>query len=365
MKELVRPALIGTEPYDPGLSMAQLADRYGADALVKLNWNEDLFGPLPGVLDAVAAELATNVAFYPEQAFGDFREAVAAQAGCQPGQVVPGHGIQALVMSTVGVFVALGDRVVIPKPTYGLYRQVCQAAGANLDIVPTVDLRFDLDQMLARAQGAKLLFVCDPNNPTGDRLTADEWRYVRENLPAGCVAVVDEAYADYIDPAERINRVADIDAGHRVVVLRTFSKLYGIAGLRLGYGIVPEAMVPYYDAVQEPFNLNRAALSAGLACLAIPEVVEERRRLVASVRDAFAARLADHGIATHPSASNFVLVHVSVDDQELCGAVARHGYMLRPGHEFGMPGYVRVTVAPEIMDDVADRIVEAAQALGA
>lgn len=352
LRALVRRSLESAAPYDPGPSVAELERSFGVTGLVKLNWNEDLFGLLPGVAEAVAAELA-HASLYPEQAYSSFRDLVGRWAGTDPATVVPAHGIQALVLATAAVFVERGDRVVLPAPTYGLYRQACAAAGARVVTVPARGYRLDLGAMAEAARGAKLVFVCDPNNPTGDALSTAEWSRFLGDLPEGCLAVVDEAYADYIPPAQRPDRVADVAAGRPVIVLRTFSKLFGLAGLRLGYALVHPDLVPCYDAVHEPFNVNRLALAAGAACLAVPDAVEARRREIVEARERFAKALTDLGIPSWPSQGNFVLAEPGGDDLDWYAALIRHGYLVRPGSEFGLAGHLRITVGPrELMDAV-------------
>jgi len=351
--------------YDPGPSLRDLEARYGVRDIVKLNWNEDLFGLLPGVADAVAGELS-NAPLYPEQAYSDFRQLVATFIGADPTMVLPAHGIQALVLSTVAVFVNAGDRVVLPQPTYGLYRQACEAAGAVMVSVPTDGYRLDLEAMAVAAKGAKLVFVCDPNNPTGDALTAGEWSAFLQTLPEDCLVVVDEAYADYIAASERVPRVADVAAGRPVVVLRTFSKLFGIAGLRLGFAIVHPDLLPCFDAVHEPFNVNRLALAAGRACLAQPEVVEARRLEVVGAREGFVAAIAELGIASWRSQANFVLAEPGGDDLAWYEGLVRRGFLVRPGCEFGLAGHLRITIGPqELMAEVARAIAEVGEELSA
>ncbi len=280
--------------------------------------------------------------------------------------IVPAHGIQALVLAMVSLFVSPGERVVIPQPTYGLYRMAAQSAGADIIRVHTTGYRLDLDELLEASRGAKLVFVCDPNNPTGDTLTIDEWEHFVDRLPEGCVAVVDEAYADYIAAGERPNRIADIAAGRRVVVLRTFSKLYGIAGLRLGYAIAHPSLIASADAVQEPFNVNRLALAAGMACLADPQAVERRRLDVVGARESFAAALAEVGIPSHPSQANFVFANPGGDDQQWYEALLGRGYLVRRGSEYGLRGHLRITIAPsDVMANVALAMSEVAEELAA
>ncbi|MHB1508416.1 MAG: pyridoxal phosphate-dependent aminotransferase [Acidimicrobiales bacterium] len=365
LRALVRPALESVTPYDPGPGVADLEGRYGVERLVKLNWNEDLFGLLPGVRDAVVAELA-NASLYPEQAYTSFRSLVAAWAGTDAEMVLPAHGIQALVLATVAVFVNPGDKVVLPSPTYGLYRQACVAAGAEIVTVATRGYRLDLEQMAAAAHGAKLVFVCDPNNPTGDTLSVEEWSYFVENLPSGCLAVVDEAYADYMAPAERPHRVDEIAAGRPLVLLRTFSKLFGLAGLRLGYAIVHHDLVPCYDAIQEPFNVNRLALAAGTACLAYPRAVETRRLEVIEARTMLAAELAALGIPSWPSKANFILAEPGGDDLSWYEGLVRRGFLVRPGSEFGLEGHLRITIGPrEMMASLATALGEVSDEISA
>ncbi len=211
------------------------------------------------------------------------------------------------------------------------------------------------------------MFVCDPNNPTGLRIGADEWRAFLDAVGPDCVVVADEAYMDYVDPTDRVRREDDVADGRRVVVLRTFSKIFGLAGLRLGYLLADPALVHYLHSVQEPFNVNRAALAAGVASLGRPGELAERRELAAASRGRLASALRDGGMAPVPSSANFVLVDLGVDDEELAELLVARGVLIRPGTELGMPGWARITVGPaEVMDRASAALLEArAQLLGA
>jgi histidinol-phosphate aminotransferase len=364
-EQLLRRSVIGVGPYVPGAGARELKARTGRTDLIRLNWNENLLGPLDGVLDAVAAALPDAAWAYPEESYEEFRSAVADWAGADPAQVVPGHGIQALTLSLVAALVEPGDRVVIPRPTYGLYASVCAAAGAEVIRVQTdpQTLAFDLEALARTAHevSAKLVFVCDPNNPTGRCVARRDWDAFLRSLPDRCLAVADEAYADYIEPSDRIDRLADIDAGRPVVVLRTFSKIFGLAGLRLGYLLVPESLAPHLHAVQEPFNVNAAALAAGLASLERVDALPARRAQAVSARARLVAPLASAGIRTLESHASFVLVEVGGDDVAVCEALAREGFLLRAGSEFGLAGYVRVTIGDtRLMDRVGTALARAA-----
>jgi len=357
--EFVKRSLLGLEPYSPGPSVAELRARYGLDEIVKLDWNEGLLGPFPGVLEVTAAELA-NAWMYPEQAYADFRAALGDWLGIPPERIVPAHGIQALVASLSAAAILPGDRVVLPAPTYGLYAQVFTAAGASIERVPAApDLRLDLERMAAAADrtGAKLVVVCDPNNPTGSLVERAEWDAFLDALPDRCAVVVDEAYVEYVDPARALGRERDVADGRPVILFRTFSKIFGLAGLRLGYAVVHEDLRALIDVVQEPFNVNRAALAAGKASLARADLVAERRAQAARARDLLALRLEELGATVYRSQANFLLADLGVDDIVLTERLARRGYLVRAGSEFGLGGHVRITVGPDgVMARVADEL---------
>ncbi len=355
---LLRPQLIDLGPYVPGASLDELKREYGLEQVAKLNWNEGLFGPLPGVLDAVAGELGETWS-YPEHAYIELREGIAAETGARPEQILPGHGIQTLILTLCSAFLSPGDSVVVPQPTYGLYAQASRAAGALVERVPSPELRLDLERIAdtARRTGARLAWICDPNNPTGSLIDPSEWAAFLDALPDGCVAVADEAYIDYVDPRTRIRREEDVAAGRPVVVLRTFSKIFGLAGMRLGYALAATELVPYLQTVQEPFNVNRPALVAGAASLGRPAEVAERRRETVEAREWLAAALAREGIRPMPSEANFLLVEHGADDTLLMDGLLRRGVLIRPGAEMGMPGWARITVGPQpLMDLVAEAL---------
>ena len=358
---LARPSLRGLERYDPGPSRDAMRERHGLDALEPLNWNEDLFGPPEEVLDAAAAELA-NARFYPERAYADFREAVAGWLGVPPHHVIPGHGAQSMIGTIATAFLDPGTAVVVPTLTYGLYAQVSAAAGATITRVPPVGLATDLEAVAAAARStrARIVWLADPNNPTGALLDPAVWSAFLDAVPDDCVVVADEAYVDFADPALRADRLRDVLDGRRVIVLRSFSKTFGLAGLRLGYAVADPGVARLLDIVQEPFNVNRVALAAGRAAVACEGFVECRRAEVAEAREQLAGLLVDGGLTVHPSQANFVLVSLPVDDVVVCETVLRRGVLVRGGSEFGLPGHLRVTVAREpVMRHAAAEILAA------
>ncbi len=358
---LARPSLRGLVRYDPGLSRDALKARYGLDELEPLNWNEDRFEPPRRVLEAAAAEVF-NAALYPERLFADFRDGLAGWLGVPPECVTPAHGAQALISSIAHVFIGPGTPVVVPNLTYGLYATVSAAAGGSVTRVPPAGLAIDLDAVAeaATATAARVVWICDPNNPTGTLIEPAAWAAFLDRLPADCIAVADEAYMDFADPALRADRPRDVLAGRAVIVIRSFSKIYGLAGLRLGYAISDPEVARLLDLVQEPFNVNRAALAAGLAGVSDAGFVAHRRSQVAAARELLSSELEAAGLRVYPSQSNFVLVELGADDEVVGDALMRRGILIRGGREFGLPGFARVTVAPEaVMRRTAEEIVTA------
>jgi histidinol-phosphate aminotransferase len=345
---IARPSLSGLARYDPGETRDAMRARLGLADLEPLNWNEDRFGPPPEVLAAAAAELS-NIALYPERLYADFRDAVARARDVPPETVIPAHGAQSLIGTIAAAFLEPGRAVVVPAPTYGLYAQVSAAAGADVVRVPGELGRFDLAGMAeaARRGRATLVWVADPNNPTGAVVDPGEWDDFVGALPPGCAAVVDEAYGDFADPRLMADRRRDVLGGRPVIMIRSFSKTFGLAGLRLGFAIAAPDVARLLDVVQEPFNVNRIALAAGRAGVQLEGFVERRRAEVAAARDLLRAELERIGVDSLPSQANFVLAELGADDVPVCHALAERGVLIRPGSQFGLPGYARITVAPE------------------
>jgi histidinol-phosphate aminotransferase len=357
---LIRPQLLDAGPYVPGPSLDELQASFGLDEVAKLNWNEGLFGPLPGVLDAAAEELA-HAWEYPEHAYLELREAIGAEIGVAADWILPGHGIQTLILTLTAAFLSPGERVVVPEPTYGLYAQASRAAGAFVQRVASPELRLDLERTAdaARRTRARMVWICDPNNPTGSLIEPDEWRTFLGSLPEDCVVAADEAYIDFVARDVRLRRENDIAAGRPLIVLRTFSKIFGLAGLRLGYAVATPGLIPYLQTVQEPFNLNRPALVAGLASLGRQDEVAERRAATVLARERLARGLGEAGMEPLPSAANFVLVRHGADDAQLVEGLLRRGLLVRSGAHLGLPGWARITVGPEpLMDRVAAAVPE-------
>lgn len=364
---IVVPELAELDQFALGLTIAEVKARYGLDDVVKLSWNENQFGPLPGVVDAIQEEL-TNMWLYPEEPYLELRRAAAAYTGTTETRIVPSHGSLALIGLVATALLRPGEHVVVPTLTYGLYAQISATRGATVHPVPMRELALDLEALAetARRVDARIVWICDPNNPTGALLERGEWTEFLDAMPERCVAVVDEAYADFVPPERRVRRELDVEEGRPVILLRSFSKLFGLAGLRLGYAVVDEPLVPYFDLLEEPFNVNCAALAAGCACLRATEAIDARRGEVATAREALSDGMRGAGLEPLPSTTNFVLARVDVDDVVVGDRMAERGLLIRPGSDYGLPGYVRITVGPlPLMERLSRELAEVCSSLRA
>jgi histidinol-phosphate aminotransferase len=362
---LLVPEVRALEPLDVAATVEEVRALAGHEAAAKLDWNENLFGPLPGVLEEASRSLAA-ASMYPIAAYDDFCAEVGRHAGVDPGMVAPGHGLQALVGTVASVLLRHGDSVVIPEVSFYLYALASSARGAIVRRSPMRGYAIDLEALAAKARktGARIAWVCDPNNPTATTLSASEWQSFLDALPDGCVAVVDEAYGDFLPPDSRLPRERDVRKGRPVILVRSFSKLYGLAGLRLGYAIADPAVVRCLAVVDEPFNVNCAALAAGSASLRAIEAAAERRREVAEARAYLADGLREAGAEPLPSEIGFVLVRVDGDDVALTRALAGRGVLVRAGSHVGLPGHLRVAVGPlPLMERAVAAFAEARSSL--
>ena len=359
---LAKASLHGLGRYDPRPPNDDRADELRWLETAPLNWNEDLFGPPEYVL-AAAARALPSVWRYPESAYEEFRAAAAEYHGVPDASVTISHGAQALICLVAAAFIQDHTPVVIPEITYGLYAQIAAAAGADVTRVRNRDLRLDLDALAAAAirTRARLIWVCDPNNPTGSMIQRDEWLAFLDHLPETCAVVVDEAYIEFAEPAIRVHRETDVLDGRPVILLRTFSKIFGLAGLRLGYAIADPAVGRLFDAVRGPFDVNRIALAAGIEALARPSFIATRRAEVATARAQFTSLALEAGMCPHPSQANFVLCELGCDDREFCRRLLQRGIAVRGGSEFGLPGYARTTLAPSALMQRAATAMAAAR----
>jgi len=332
----VRPSLEQIPPADP---IPRLPG-----GVASLGLNEGLSGPFPSALTAIAAA-TPGLNRYPERGSAELVRALAARHAVPEAQVVVAAGADALIGYVCQAVLAEGDEVVVPWPSFPSFVRDPQKRDAVPVLVPLEAGRVDPAAVRAAVTSrTRLLFVATPNNPTGRTIPRDDLGSLVESLPEHVLPVIDEAYFDYLDPGDRVDSVADfVLAGRDVLVLRTFSKLYGLAGLRVGYGVGPAAVVAAMRKVQRGYDVGALAQVAALASLEDAAEVERRRAANRAAIDALTALLRARGLEPHPgSATNFVLVDVGVDADELAATLLGGRVSVQSGVPFGAPGSLRI-----------------------
>jgi histidinol-phosphate aminotransferase len=340
-----RPAVFALEKYVAGTTTEQVRRELGLEEVVKLASNESAWGPSPRVLEAIAGELH-NLWQYPEQSFFDLKEAIAAACGVTAEHVFVGHGSEVIIQIIPQLFCDPGDEAIVADVTFGRYAEACKLMQAEVVTAPLRNFHYDRAAVRAAVTPrTKLIWVCSPNNPTGTVTPAAAVRDLLDALPATVTVVLDQAYHEFADDTEAVDGLALIREGREnVIVLHTFSKAYGLAGMRLGYALASPRVCSLLDTIREPFNVNRLSIVAGPAALADRAWM---RRCVAETiagRDYLTAALSGLGFAVVPSQANFILVKVREDGQDLWRRLLERGVIIRPAAGWGLPEYIRVTV---------------------
>jgi histidinol-phosphate aminotransferase len=343
-RSLVRPALDGLVPYEPGKPVEEVQRELGLDRVVKLASNEGPYGPFPGALEALRREV-DQLNRYPDGGAYRLRAALAERHDVRFEEVAHGAGSDGIVDYLSQIALDPGDEIVCGWPSFPSYVIDAKKLGAVARTVPLRDHRYDLDAMLAAiGPRTKLVYVCHPNNPTGTMNTRDELDGFLDQVPEHVLTVLDQAYFEYIDDPAYVDGLEYLKAGRRVVVLRTFSKIYGLAGLRVGYALGPEELVTSIGKARRAFDVSSLAQAAALASLDAREELERRRRENAEGLVQLERIMREHGLEPPKSVANFLFAEVGEDSRPLFEQLLREGVIVRPTGGFGAAGAIRVTV---------------------
>ncbi|HEY3119465.1 MAG TPA: histidinol-phosphate transaminase [Vicinamibacteria bacterium] len=334
------------ERYERGMSIAE-ARRAGARDVVKLASNENPLGPSPRALEAIAAA-AREAHRYPDSGARDLRERLAGAVSLSASQIAIGNGSVELIDLLAGAFLSPGDTAVVGEKGFARFRQLVRARNGEARLVPMRDLTHDLDAMAAAIdQTTRLVFVANPNNPTGTWNRRAEVDALVRALPAGVLLVLDEAYSEFASHAARgdyPDGTTYVRQGAPVVALRTFSKAYGLAGVRVGYAMASDEVIEAVEAVREPFNSSHLAQAAAMAALDDREHVVRTLELIEHERPRMAAELSARGLGITESIANFLLVDARRDAAPLFRALLARGVIVRPLRAYGLDTSLRITV---------------------
>jgi histidinol-phosphate aminotransferase len=340
---MIRPPeyVSAINPYVPGKPIEELEREFGIKDSVKLASNENPVGPSKKALKALDGELFKAVNRYPDGGAFYLIKALAGKLGVGGDSLVLGNGSNELIEIAVRTFMRPGDDAVMAWPSFVVYPMAVQAQGCNAIKVPLADFRHDLDSMAgAITEKTRMVFVANPNNPTGTINKREEFDRFMEKVPEDVLVVVDEAYFEYVADPEYADGMKHLSAGRDVLVLRTFSKIYGLAGLRIGYGITKPGIASEMDKIREPFNTNTPAQAAALAALADEEHIERSRKINNEGKEYLYRELDTLGVTYVPTEANFIFMFPGQGASEVYGSLLREGVIVRPMGEDA----IRVTI---------------------
>lgn len=344
--QLTRQALNGIKPYVPGKPIEEVQREYGLTDIIKLASNENPLGPAPKAVEAVQKGLV-NAHIYPDGSCYQLRQALAAFQGLDAGCFIVGNGSDEIIKLLAEAFINEGDEAIMGQPSFSEYDFAVTLMGGKMVKVPVKeDFALDLDAMAgAINERTKLIFLCNPNNPTGAIVTGKEIEAFLDRVPGNIVVVFDEAYFEYVEDPEYRSGLEFLKAGRpNVMVLRTFSKIYGLAGLRIGYGMAQPELIQWVNRAREPFNVNSLAQWGARAALEDTEFIAKSRRVNNQGKEYLYRAFQDRGIKYIPTHTNFIFADVGVDSKALFTAMLKKGVIIRTGDIFGYPTFIRVTI---------------------
>ncbi|MBW2136687.1 MAG: histidinol-phosphate transaminase [Deltaproteobacteria bacterium] len=317
----------------------------GLDEIINLGLNENPLGPSPKTVRAVN-EAAKQMHLYPDPGALELRSVIALAHGVEPDQVLQGNGASELISLFSEAFIDNGDEMLTPEPTFHQFQDATHIMGGKNILSPLKNFRIDLDDMARKiTPKTKLIILINPNNPTGDMLTKPEVEEFLARVGKEKIVIFDEAYAPYVEREKDFpDTVEFIRQGYNIVVLRSFSKAYGLAGMRVGYAISRPEFIRRMVRIRNVFNVSRLAQKAAVEAFKDKEHLQKSVKLVWEEKKYYYREFENMGLFFYPTSSNFILVNVGVDDVKLAESMKRRGVIISPQTSNGYKGFIRVTI---------------------
>lgn len=342
------PEYIATlTPYPPGKPIEETERELGISGVIKMASNENPLGPSPKAVEAIAGAL-TNLHRYPDGSSYYLREALSKKLGVTPKQLFFGCGSNEVIEQLLKVFVREGDKCAFCWPSFAVYPITTKALGGAGVMVPLKDMTYDLEALAdAIDDRTRIVFVTNPNNPTGTAIKKADFEKFLDRVPPGVVIAVDEAYIEYVDDPDVPDGMDYLGSRDELVLMRTFSKVYGLAGIRLGYAIGTEKMIQTLEKVRQPFNITIPAQAGALAALEDTKYLQHVLDVNAAGLQYIYGEFARLGIGYVKSMANFILFETKIPGNELQNLMLQQGVIVRSMAAFGLTNHLRVTVGTE------------------
>jgi len=347
LKLIIPDNIARITPYPPGKPLDELEREYGISNSIKLASNENPWGPSPRVVRALRSELL-NLHRYPDGSCFYLVKAIASMTGVDTTEIVLGNGSNEIIEFLVKAFVTEGDEVITSHPSFLMYQKFVQVRGGANYVVPLKDMKHDLEVIYEMiSEKTRLIFLDNPNNPTGTIIKPVDLYGFLSTVPEYVVVVLDEAYVDYMDMSSRVDvysLIRNSEGRCPVVLLRTFSKAYGLSGLRVGYGIMAREVASCLHKVRQPFNVNQMAQVGAMAALKDEEYYLQTLDNTKKGLDFLSKEVEKLGCISFPSHTNFFLIDVQGDADKLYQAMLYKGVIVRSMSSYGFPDFIRVTI---------------------
>ncbi len=343
IKKTARKAIFNIKPYKPGKPVEELKRQMNLKNVYKLASNENPLGPSPRAMAAMRKELPL-MNRYPDGASFYLRQGLAKKYRLGRDNIIIGNGSDELIVLTLRAFVNRGDEVIIATPTFLVYKIASELCEAKVVSVPQKAFRYDLEAMRAKITSrTKVIFIANPDNPTGSYVTKDEVEKFLRGLPRNVVVFFDEAYYEYLDRRDYPQTLKYLGRNN-IIVSRSFSKIYGLSGLRIGWAAAGKDIIRCLNQVREPFNVNRMAQAAALAAINDKRHVQRSSALVKKERTFLCSEFKRLGLFFVPSVTNFVLLNVGQNSEQLYLKLLKKGIIVREMTAWGLKNFIRVTI---------------------
>lgn len=344
MRKNVRKSILSIKPYVPGKPIDEVKRELGLRKVIKLASNENPFCPSPKVLKAIE-QSARQVNRYPDGGCFLLRKLLSSRLKVNNDELIFGNGSDELIVLSVRAFVQPGDEVIIAKPSFLIYQIASAIEGAVIKSVPLINFRYDLEGMKkAVSKKTKIIFLGNPDNPAGSYFTKKMLEDFIAFVPKDVLIFIDEAYFEYVTEKDYVDSLALVKKYKNIIVTRTFSKMYGLAGLRIGYGIANKEIIDLLNRIREPFNVNSLAQAAAIACLNDQPYYKRVADVVRFQRQYLMSSLERLGLVFIKSYTNFILVKLTMDSKIIVKKLMERGVIVRDMSSWQMKNFIRITI---------------------